>query len=382
MKAAGFFFYRGEIFCHNGRRSKGKVMMADHKQNKGAPLRVHMVCGEDPDSWILGKFAKNLVAGLEKLGMEATLGDAPDPAAHINHYVIFLHYPFQSPPEGNGKNTLMVTHVDDFQRLGQLKQGLESANLAICMSRQTVAQLAASGLPEEKLTFVPPAHDGNITPRPTVIGITTRIYDDGRKKERWIAKLAPLIAPSDFSFRIMGEGWGEIVATLRRDGFQVDYEESFNAESYRGLLATIDYYLYLGEDEGSMGFVDALAAGVKTIVVPQGFHLDVPDGITYAVESFTDLADAFDDIAEEKACRANAVAGWTWDSYAQQHAAIWCALAAGNPLPAPFGEIAGEIDDGVSAGSVRWKFLRHSLWRRRQRLKRRLAHLKKRLTGH
>lgn len=378
MKAAGFFFYRGEIFCHNGHRSKSRVMMADHKQNKAAPLRVHMVCGEDPDSWILGKFAKNLVAGLEKLGMEATLGDAPDPAAHINHYVIFLHYPGKTTTQTSGKNTLMVTHVDDFQRLDQLKQGLESADLAICMSRQTVAQLTASGLPAEKLTHLPPAHDGNIAPRPTAIGITTRIYDDGRKKERWIAKLAPLIAPSDFSFRIMGEGWGEIVATLRRDGFQVDYEESFNAESYRGLLAAIDYYLYLGEDEGSMGFVDALAAGVKTIVVPQGFHLDVPGGITYPIESFTDLADAFDDIAEEKACRANAVAGWTWDSYAQQHAAIWRALAAGDPLPAPHAEIEG----CVSAGSVRWKFLRHSLWRRRQRLKRRLAHLKKRLKGN
>jgi glycosyltransferase involved in cell wall biosynthesis len=346
-----------------------------------APLRVHMVCGEDPDSWILGKFAKNLVAGVEKLGIVVTLGDAPDPNAHINHYVIFLHYPFQSPSEGKGKTTLMVTHVDDFQRLGQLKQGLESADLAICMSRQTVAQLAASGLPGEKLTFVPPAHDGIITPRPTIIGITTRIYDDGRKKEQWIAKLAPLIAPSDFSFRIMGEGWGDIAATLRRDGFEVAYEESFNVEAYSDLFAAIDYYLYLGEDEGSMGFVDALAAGVKTIVAPQGFHLDAPGGITYPVKSFADLADAFDDIAEQKACRTAAVADWTWNAYAQQHAAIWSALAAGESLSAHTINKTAEIKGCVSAGSVRWKFLRHSLWRRRQRLKRRLAHLKKRFMG-
>ncbi len=347
-----------------------------------APLRVHMVCGEDSDSWILGTFAKNLVTGLEKLGMEATLGDAPDPAADINHYVIFLHYPSQTPTQTNGKSTLMVTHVDDFHRLDQLKQGLESADLAICMSRQTMAQLTASGLPANKLTFVPPAHDGSITPRPTVIGITTRIYDDGRKKERWIAKLVPLIAPSDFSFRIMGEGWGEMVATLRHDGFDVTYDEAFDAGKYRELFAAIDYYLYLGEDEGSMGFVDALAAGVKTIVAPQGFHLDAPGGITYPIESFTDLADAFDDIAEEKACRAAAVAGWTWDSYAQQHAAIWRALAVGDPLPAPTINESGEMEGGISAGSVRWKFLRHSLWRRRQRLKRRFAHLQKRLMGH
>ena len=96
-------------------------MMASHKQNKTAPLRVHMVCGEDPDSWILGKFAKNLVSGLEKLGINASLGNAPDPAADINHYVIFLHYSGQT----RGKSTLMVTHVDDLWRRNHLKQSLE-----------------------------------------------------------------------------------------------------------------------------------------------------------------------------------------------------------------------------------------------------------------
>jgi len=356
-------------------------MMTDNKPGQGAPLRVHMVCGEDPDSWILGKFAKNLVSELEKLGMEATLGDAPDQAADINHYVIFLHYTLKNPappsPQTSGKSTLMVTHVDDFRRLDQLKQALESADLAICMSRQTVAQLTASGLPTGKLTFVPPAHDGIITPRPTVIGITTRIYDDGRKKEHWIANLAPLIAPSDFSFRIMGEGWSELVAALRSDGFEVTYDEAFAPHKYHELFTAIDYYLYLGEDEGSMGFVDALAAGVKTIVAPQGFHLDAPGGITYPVKSFADLANAFDDIAEKKVCRVAAVADWTWDAYAQQHAAIWRALAAGEPLPGP----ASKSEGCVSAGSVRLKFLRHSLWRRQQRLKRRLSHLKKRFMG-
>ena len=347
-------------------------MMASHKQNKAAPLRVHMVCGEDPDDWILGKFAKNLVSGLEKLGIDASLGNAPDPAADINHYVIFLHYSGQT----RGKSTLMVTHVDDLWRRNHLKQSLESADLAICVSRQTVAQLTASGLPAEKLTYVNPAHDGIITPRPTVIGITTRLYDDGRKKEHWIKKLAPLIKPSDFSFRIMGEDWGEIVAALRRDGFRVAYEESFDAEAYRGLLTAIDYYLYLGEDEGSMGFVDALAAGVKTIVVPQGFHLDAPDGITYPVKSFADLADAFEDIAAEKAYRAAAVAGWTWEAYAERHATIWRALTTGEPIP-----IYSQDDDnawsegGVTTASVHWKFLRHSLWRRLRRLKRKLSRL-------
>ena len=343
-------------------------------EENGVPgLRVHMVCGEDPDSWILGKFAKNLVSELEHLGVHASLGRSPDPAADINHYVIFLDY----RGESHGHTTLMVTHVDDFARLARLKKGLETAALAICMSRQAVAQLQAVGLPEDKLCYVNPAHDGAIKPRTTVIGLTTRLYDDGRKKEQWIEKLSSIIDPADFSFRIMGEGWEPIVASLGRLGFQVDYDAAFDREKYRALMGAIDAYLYLGEDEGSMGYIDALAAGVATIVAPQGFHLDVEDGITHRVESFTDLVDAFDAMVEDKNKRARAVAGWTWECYAKRHLAIWRAVVAAEPLPAS--SRATEPGSGVAA--VRWKFLRHTLWRRRRRLKRKLLRLKARLMG-
>ena len=37
----------------------------------------------------------------------------------------------------------------------------------------------------------------------------------------------------------------------------------------------IDYLIYLGNDEGSMSFLDALQLGVKTIMIPQGFQKDL-----------------------------------------------------------------------------------------------------------
>jgi glycosyltransferase involved in cell wall biosynthesis len=349
-------------------------------EENGVPgLHVHMVCGEDPDSWILGKFAKNLVSELEHLGVRASLGRVPDPAADINHYVIFLDYRGESHGHATlpGHTTLMVTHVDDFKRLDRLRKGLETAAVAICMSRQTVAQLKAVGLPEDKLCYVNPAHDGAITPRPTVIGLATRLYDDGRKKEHWIEKLSAIIDPAAFSFRIMGEGWEPIVTALRRRGFDVDHDAAFDREKYRALMAAIDVYLYLGEDEGSMGYIDALAAGVATMVVPQGFHLDVEDGISYPVESFADLVDAFDALAEDKNKRARAVAEWTWEAYAKRHLAIWRAVVAAEPLPAS----SQATEPGTGATGVRWKFLRHTLGRRRRRLKRKLLRLKSRLMG-
>jgi len=61
---------------------------------------------------------------------------------------------------------------------------------------------------------------------------------------------------------------------MRKNFFEVEYHENFDYEVYKELIPTLDYYLYVGKDEGQMGFIDALAAGIPTIVTPQGFHLD------------------------------------------------------------------------------------------------------------
>ena len=58
-------------------------------------------------------------------------------------------------------------------------------------------------------------------------------------------------------------------------------------------------YFFFGMDEGSMGFLDALAAGVQTIVTPQGFHLDAKGGITYSGETVSDFVEIFNEIGEK-----------------------------------------------------------------------------------
>jgi hypothetical protein len=72
-------------------------------------MKVRIVCYEDPDLWILGKFAKNLKINLQKLGHDAEIVNVPDPLADINHHIIFNDY--------NGKknlvDTLMITHIDN-----------------------------------------------------------------------------------------------------------------------------------------------------------------------------------------------------------------------------------------------------------------------------
>ena len=66
-----------------------------------------------------------------------------------------------------------------------------------------------------------------------------------------------------------------------------------------------------------MGFVDACAGAIPTIVTPQGFHLDAPKGITHPFTGFPQLERIFLHIAAEKKARQRSVADWTWSNYAQ-----------------------------------------------------------------
>ena len=66
------------------------------------------------------------------------------------------------------------------------------------------------------------------------------------------------------------------------DNYRVDYDEIKSHVPY------FDYYFYPGLDEGSLGTLDALAAGVKTIVTNQGFHLDLTNGVTHGFWDYGD----------------------------------------------------------------------------------------------
>jgi hypothetical protein len=285
------------------------------------PMKVHIVCYEDLEGWILGKVSRKLCQNLQAIGIEATLGKEPDPKADINHHIIYWGYVDRKMTV----ETVMITHIDNYRELGKVRQQLADLNIemGICMSFETVHRLAQFGVPRNKLSYVSPAHDGIIRPRKIVVGITTRVYPDGCKREHLLEELASLIPPEHFKFSIMGTAWQKVVRTLRNAGFEVEYSVNFDYEAYCKLIPSIDYYLYLGLDEGSMGFLDAVAASVPTIVTPQGYHLDVPGGITHPFIDLDDLVRIFTEIATQRTERANAVASWTWAENARKHAIIW-----------------------------------------------------------
>ena len=287
-------------------------------------MRIHIVCYEDVNGWILGKISLRLAENLEKMSHTCSISKVPDPSADINHHVCYFDY--------NGArssiDTVMITHIDTLGKLERVRDQLLVAEMGICFSSETVARLARKGIPRSKLCYVLPAHDEVMRPRPIVVGLTSKIHDDGRKRESMLVTLADYISPAEVTFKIMGAGWGRIVEALRAKGFHVEYHELFDYELNQRFVPSLDYYLYFGMDEGAMGFIDALAAGVPTIVTPQGYHLDAAGGITHSFMTLEDLVGVFERITADRRKRVESVAAWTWDNYAAKHAEVWSYLLA------------------------------------------------------
>lgn len=293
---------------------------------------------------ILGKFNSRMEEELLKLGVDVKITDKYDPNADINHYPL---YTFVNHPNYNHEHdTFMITHVDCASKIELLRTRLKSYGMGICMSRQTMDFLASCGVPREKLCYINPAHDHVIKPRKYVVGLTYKVYEDCRKRDTFLLDIAKNIDTEYFRFIIMGEGWEKIVDSLREIGVEVEYYDKFDYDKYLAIVPTFDFFLYFGYDEGNMGYLDALAAGVETIVTPQGYHLDAKDGISYSCDTLRDYVKAFDDIAMRKKRKVEAVEDWTWENYTKKHLEIWNYLLERVPLSETF-QNRGFYSDGI-----------------------------------
>lgn len=301
-------------------------------------MEVNIVCYEDVNRWILGKFALKLKENLDLLGVQCTISNTPDSKADINHHIIYTDY----KPFSNGIDTLMITHIDNLWKLDKLKETIPIASMGICMSKETMTWLGQMGVESTKLCYVNPAHDQKVHIKKSIIGISCRVQSDGRKRENFISKLSSVIDPDYFEFHIMGDSWDEQVNELRNNKFTVVYYPAFDKDVYYNFISELDYYLYTGMDEGQMGFVDAVAAGVKTIVTSQGYHLDAPSAITYPFKDYEELETILIRIQEQRKAAVQSVSDWTWMDYTKKHLEIWKYLLGDR-------HISSQYHDGINS---------------------------------
>ncbi len=312
---------------------------------------VNLVLHPDNRGWIIEKMALKLQEQLAALGLAVTVSEGQRPDVDVNHY---MSYAFANEAHATPA-TMFITHIDDPYKAAHVRKVLaEGVNAGICMSRQSATQLVELGVPRKSLCYALPAHDNEITARRIRVGITTRIYEDGRKREWLLTRLAQRMSLESFQFEIFGQGWEPVIEELRRAGAEVQYFPG--TTDYRGdyrvlqdHLREFDYYLYTGMDEGSLGTLDAIAAGVRTIVTAQGFHLDLGRAISDFFVSYEELAAIFSRLQAERAERTRVATSLTWAAYAARHAQIWRAVLSGGELPSLEEGPAGAAGIGSSS---------------------------------
>lgn len=282
-------------------------------------LKVRIVDMES--GWIIGKFARKLCEELQKLGIDAELVSKRDPSADINHYPLYTYIDYSVSKHIN--DTMMITHVDSLSKVELIKGRLKTYGMGICMSKDTMEKLTSWGVPRQKLCYINPAHDHVIKPRKFVIGLTYKTHSDCRKRDEFLIDICKRIDKEYFKIVIMGTGWDKIIDEIKALGIETEYYPEFVYDTYINLVPTFDFFLYFGNDEGNMGYLDALAAGVETIVTPQGFHLDAKGGLSYPCENINDYVRTFEEIADRKKKLVASVEEWTWENFAKKHIEVW-----------------------------------------------------------
>lgn len=287
--------------------------------------KVNIILNES--GWILQKFAREMEKNLNFLGINAVISSEFDKSADINHYFA---------PDGEGKvndaTTFMITHVFKQSYLEWIRKLTSQGAIGICMSKDTMQKLISSGIERNRICYINPAQDGAIYPKKISLGFTHRVYKDNRKRESILIDICRRVSAKYFKIVIMGSGWEEIIREVKILGFEVEYYPEFDKQTYNVIMQNLDYYCYFGFDEGSMGYLDAVAAGIGTIVTPQGYHLDSGCPITYPVETLDDIVDALHEIEDKREKSFRFIESWTWKNYAKKHLEIWNYQKGAEPL--------------------------------------------------
>lgn len=286
-------------------------------------MKINIISPDAKSGWIIYKFGKSVYDQLIELGYEATLSDKFDPRADINHYFMPNNVGYSKTSKVDNHTTFMITHVDTALKLNQIKELTDAGAIGICMSLETRDKLIASGVKRNRICYINPAQDGQLKPRKVALGFTYMVHNDSRKRDDIILDVCKEIDPEVFRFVIMGAGWEKIIEGLKENGFEVEYYSQFDKAKYNELIPQLDYYCYFGFDEGSMGFLDAMAAGIGTIVTPQGYHLDTDVEITYPVSTLGDIINALKEIERKRRKYIEFANTWTWKNYTLKHIEIW-----------------------------------------------------------
>lgn len=291
-------------------------------------IHVRLVIPPPEIKWILGKIALKLQEHASAEDIEISCGPTVDREADVNHFLPW----WAAHGRLVRQSLLMVTHVETSSCWEARARDLfPEATHMTTMSEETKTRIVGWGIAPAKITVAHVGVDDFWTPRSIVIGLSYRIYRDGRKNEGILLELADRMDLSAFRFIFIGTGWGRIVEGLEERGVKVSYHDTDRYDVHKGVVPQLDYWLYTGKwDEGPMGMLDALRCGVQCILPPHGYCLEAAPH-SHFYRDIEELCYIFEAIKVAWWRHRWAIDDWTWEAYGALHQDLYRRIAHGHP---------------------------------------------------
>ena len=257
---------------------------------------VHIVVSDR--GWILETLAKNIADRLPYVSYDVI----PRQTAKIQYYMTYgCRQERVSPFE-----MALFTHREEIPSAArQFNEAATAVDLAIAMSRKTGQILTELGINNTRV--ISPGVDLNLFRPKLKIGVVGRTYHTGRKGE---ALIDAVIDMPDIEWHFTGDGWPEAAIHVPENELPAFYR-------------SMDYVLVPATNEGGpMCVLEALASGVEVIGPDVGRVADFPH-IAFEKGDPESLRKVLNGLLEKRRARATAVAGNTWDQWAEKHAEIF-----------------------------------------------------------
>ena len=285
--------------------------------------------------WVIEKIANNLISR-KNSNFTLDLFYIPRRGYRITHWMHYLNVSRDFIKTDKGIHTFLVPHIDSIQKEQEFLLNINAGAFPIFLSREhaerTSKRLKLDSIPH----YISPGSDLAEEKLRFRVVISSHIYPDGRKNEHFLIQLAQEISLKNFHFIFIGKSWSKVEESVRKSGATVEWLNPNNSPfpNYKQSLEIIrgcDVFLYLGDDEGSLGALDAYLLGIPLLISNQGFHREFTgrnsiylfDDYSSFKTNIIELSSSMNSIDYEK---------WTWYTMTTKYLEYWASLKTRKPI--------------------------------------------------
>ncbi len=283
-------------------RNKIKVQML-----KG-PQRIHCVIARDQHNWILGRMCRAIQETAPE-GAICTEGDRPvNQAGVINYYNPYRGFRHKT----QGHDVVFCTHPEI---PATWARATREADHIVVMAHKWKQHLIEQGVPEHKITHIPPGVDAwFLDPRLRIFNpckMPDGSYGERKGKRLWA--------------RLRHEPWLECICSGGAMS-EAELHLQYLACDVVASTAVPDY----GGEGGPMSCKEGLAL-CKPTVMPAGIglvdeHADHPCLLRYPAGDYDALIETLKPLYHAKVDGKMAAADWTWEAWGKAHWEVFSGL--------------------------------------------------------